>query len=398
MRSKVTQPLHIPNEFGKVLIWRTEWLSYSETFIELQTRNLARFQGVRAGYTINSTGRDLGAFPILAQSKIVSTIQRLLLSRLGYSTSLRKLVRDSGVNAVHAHFGPDAISISKFCRRHSLPLLVTLHGYDVSAMATGKGRRIRVYRRRLSGMMKAASKIICVSDYILRLAISLGAPPEKTQVHYVGVEVPAKISPKRPGRDMLFVGRLVEKKGVEDLLSAIALLPDDLKNATLDVIGQGPLLSALEVRARELEINVNFLGAQDHADVLEAVSTSKIVVVPSKQSTGGDVEGLPTIVMEAMSRGIPVVGTCHSGIPEAIRHGVDGLLSPESDPVSLSKNLAHLLSDESEATAMGTAARSRAQSQFDISRQARSLDQIYEDALHGPRHASMPMDRKRSQT
>lgn len=363
-----------------VLIWRTEWLSYSETFIELQARNLRRTRAVFAGLTLNDIGENLGANRVVSRTRLLGTIGRLGLSRLGLSSSLRSLIRRENVKVIHAHFGPDAVTITNFCRRHSIPLVLTLHGYDVSSMATGSDRRTAAYRRKLKVAMDYASTIICVSEHIRGLAVLLGSPEHKTVVHHIGVEIPSQIptTPSRAG--LVFVGRLVEKKGLDDLLGALALLPEHLRQTALTVIGRGPLLDEMTNQAKELGLNVEFRGALAHSEVLSAISSAAVVVVPSRKATGGDVEGLPTVIMEAMSRGIPVVGTRHSGIPEAIRHGYEGLLSDERDVEGLAANLKRLLSNPQELESMAALARTRSEQMFDISVQARALDVIYADA------------------
>lgn len=372
------------NSGGKlrVLIWRTEWLSYSETFIELQARNLEESQPIFAGISIDEIGLRLGAKAVTSRFRIIRRLQRYTLSRFGISRKLDTFVKNERIQIIHAHFGPDATAIYKFCRRNSIPLVMTLHGYDVSSMAVGQDSKSRKYRHKLAAAMQYASRIICVSEYIRTLAIGLGARADATVVHYVGVEIPTAVSTNPNGNGLLFVGRLVEKKGLDDLLEAISVLPGRLRQTTLTVIGRGPLAKDLQSRARSLGLNVLFRGALPHADVLNEISSAAAVVVPSKASVGGDVEGLPTVIMEAMARGIPVIGTYHSGIPEAVRDGKDGLLSPERDSRALAANLERLMAQPEELVNMGVSARERAKELFDVSIQSRSLDRIFAAVHH----------------
>lgn len=370
----------VSNTKLNVLIWRTEWLSYSETFIELQARNLRKSRPIFAGLSVNDTGRQLGATSVIPQSTSLGRLGRLLLSRLGLSPGLSSLIGSENVQIVHAHFGPDAVSIWRFCRRNSVPLVLTLHGYDVSSMATGSDFRTVKYRRKLKAAMNYASTVICVSEHIRNLAVELGSPADRTIVHHIGVEIPPASSVVRNREGLVFVGRLVEKKGLDDLLAALALLPHDLRRTNLTVIGQGPLLKEMRAHAEFLGLSVDFRGALPHSEVLDAIASASVVVVPSRQASGGDVEGLPTVVMEAMSRGVPVVGTRHSGIPEAVRHGYEGLLSDEGDIEGLAANLKRLLQDAGDLDSMGRSARARAADMFDISFQSAALDSIYASA------------------
>lgn len=364
-----------------VLIWRTQWLSYSETFVELQARNLPQSSAVYAGLSLDDRGRELGARSVVTRGRFIGALERLVLSRLGRSSRLLDIVRARNIDVIHAHFGPDAVFISKFCRRYSIPLVLTLHGYDVSSMATGSSWRVRRYRGRLKETMSYASAVICVSGHVRRLALELGSPPERSLVHYVGVEIPTTARNDGPRKGLLFVGRLVEKKGLVDLIRALARVDPPQRDTPLTVIGRGPLEDELKQLAEKLALNITFRGALPHSKVLQEITSATAVVVPSRQASGGDVEGLPTVIMEALSRGIPVIGTRHSGIPEAVRDGLEGLLSAEGDVDGLAANLNKFLAGSPEEhQRMATLARARAEQLFDVRVQASSLEDLYAGA------------------
>ena len=118
---------------------------------------------------------------------------------------------------------------------------------------------------------------------------------------------------------MLFVGRLIEKKGLGDLLDAMTAVPD----ARLLIVGDGPLRPELEAEAR-LRVAAEFAGWLAPEDVARRFEEARVLCVPSRRAASGDAEGLPTVILEAGARGLPTVGTRHSGIPEAIADAAAG--------------------------------------------------------------------------
>jgi glycosyltransferase involved in cell wall biosynthesis len=177
--------------------------------------------------------------------------------------------------------------------------------------------------------------------------------------------------------DVVFVGRFVEKKGIDDLLSALASIRAAKPRAVL--IGDGPLEPQMRARAADLGVQATFLGAQPPAEVARHLAASRMLVAPSRTARDGDTEGLPTTILEAAAVGLPVVSTRHSGIPEAVVDGETGLLGAEADPVALAGNIARLLDDEDLRRRLGRAARERVRARFDLSAQTERLEALYDE-------------------
>jgi glycosyltransferase involved in cell wall biosynthesis len=177
---------------------------------------------------------------------------------------------------------------------------------------------------------------------------------------------------------VLFVGRLVEKKGCEDLLRAVAA---GVRSAKLTIIGDGPLREALSRLARELDVPADFLGAQPHERVHDEMRRAQLVALPSRTAADGDQEGLPVVALEAAASGRPVVGYRHSGIPEAVIDGHTGLLALEGDVAGLAAVLAELLDDPDRSQAMGTMARDRATQLFDLTATTARIEDVYDRVL-----------------
>ena len=370
---------------GSVVIWRSALLSASETFIRNQGDALRRWRPAYLGATrVDSPltrDSDVIIFPAAADRRAF-----LRLRLTGTSPRLRRMLAAARPQLVHAHFGGDGWLISRSARSLGVPLVVTVHGHDVTRQAHSTGVRGVRYRRNLATVFARATMIIAVSEVIRDRAVRWGADPAKVRVHHTGVPVGAAV-PVLPKRwDVVFVGRFVEKKGIDDLLAALAGLPLIRPRALL--IGDGPLLPRMRAHAAELGVDATFLGAQPPSEVNRRLAESLMLAAPSRTASDGDTEGLPTAILEAAALGLPVVSTVHSGIPEAVVDGVTGLLSAERDPPALARNIARLLVDGDLRDRLGRQARARAEARFDIVAQTRLLEDVYDEvaALHlGPR-------------
>jgi colanic acid/amylovoran biosynthesis glycosyltransferase len=169
---------------------------------------------------------------------------------------------------------------------------------------------------------------------------------------------------------VLTVGRLVEKKGVDLGLAAVATLAAQGVIVHYDIVGDGPLRASLEVAAGRLGLGgrVVFHGWQNQAAVARLMAGSDVLLAPSRTDSAGDQEGIPVTLMEAMASGLPVVSTRHSGIPELIDHGVSGWLAEEGDVAGLIEGLARLEGDPYLALRFGRAARERIAADYDVVR------------------------------
>ena len=346
-------------------------LSASETFVRNQADHLTRWHPVFVGATKVTSplarDTDVIAFP--------SARSFLRLRLTGTSPVLHRALAAQRPDLVHAHFGGDGWLVSGAAARLDVPLIVTLHGHDVTRQPRSPGAHGVRYRRNLRGVFRRAALLIAVSDEIRRQALHWGADPGRIRVHHTGVPVPAA-PPTAPKRwDVAFVGRFVEKKGADDLLAALATLGGGTKAL---FIGDGPLLPAMRAYAAELRVDATFLGAQPPAEVYRLLGESRILAAPSRTARDGDTEGLPTTIVEAAALGLPVVATLHSGIPEAVLDGSTGLLCPEGDRAALAANLRKLLADEGLQRSMGAAARAHAVANFDVATQSRRLEDVYD--------------------
>ena len=168
---------------------------------------------------------------------------------------------------------------------------------------------------------------------------------------------------------LISVGRLVAKKGYDDLIAALARLPDVL-NWRLVHIGGGPLKDQLKPEAERKGIadRIIWMGKRDQSEVIEALRSADLFVLPSKIAADGDRDGLPNVLMEAASQKLPILSTSVSAIPEFIDDGVHGRLVPPGDPAALSDALASMISDVTFRTSLAGNAYDRLVAEFGMER------------------------------
>lgn len=282
-------------------------------------------------------------------------------------------VRRQEAAVVNPHWIVPAGAIARAVRAVTkVPYVVTVHGADAYTL---RGRAGRWLKRRVLGR---AAAVLPVSGDIAR-ALGLGDAP----VLRMGVDcaaIRAAVGVRRPQQGRLvYVGRLADKKGVDVLVEALARLD----GAHLDVIGDGPDRAALEAQARRLgvEDRVRFLGKLPRADVLSALATAHLVVIPSRVGAGGDMDGTPVVLCEAMAAGVPVVASDLGGLGECIADGVDGLLVPPGDVDALAAVLSQALTGAVDLAALGEAAADTAQRTLDIAEVGAAYAEVFDAAI-----------------
>jgi glycosyltransferase involved in cell wall biosynthesis len=240
-----------------------------------------------------------------------------------------------------------------------------------------------LYLRRRNELWDKAALFLCISDFILRKAVEKGFPREKLCRVYTGTDLGLFQfhSVPRDHNMILFVGRLVEKKGCNYLLDALAEVRKVRPEVRLVLIGAGPLEQTLRHRAETEMLPCEFLGMQSTAVVKESMARARVFCVPSVAAANGDSEGLGMVFIEALAMGTPVASFDHGGIAEVVKHGKSGLLAPEADHRTLAANLLRLLSDDQLWKSLSDQGRHDVQNRFDIVKQTVQLEEIYLQAI-----------------
>jgi colanic acid/amylovoran biosynthesis glycosyltransferase len=395
-----------------VLIYRDTLLPPSETFIPAQVGALDRFAAVYVG-TRREPGLALAASTnCLGEGDRFSPLWKTLFKTTGQIPPgwLDRLRRHQP-QLIHAHFGPDGTFALPLARALDIPLVVTFHGYDATLAAPSgtlsrsplflarqfiqqRGTFYREqYLRRRSQLFAEADCILAVSQFIADRLHQAGCPESKLRVHYIGIDrhqfAPRTLASPPGPPIILFVGRLVEKKGAADLIQAYAQLQTTTQLAEpprLVIIGDGPLRSDLETQAQSLNLKAEFLGHQPPESVRQWLSQAQIFCVPSRTARSGDTEGLGMVFAEAQSMGIPIVSCRSGGVPEIVRDGKTGLLVPEANPTALAAALDRILSDRPLRNNLSTAGPPWIADRFDLQTNTAALEQIYDEVLanHSP--------------
>jgi glycosyltransferase involved in cell wall biosynthesis len=228
-----------------------------------------------------------------------------------------------------------------------------------------------------------AVHFIAVSKAIRARAIEYGIPAEKVIVRYIGVDTsvfrpgPIPISERR--KRILFVGRLVEKKGTEYLIRAFAQVRNKVIDAELVIAGDGPLRESLVALARSLNIPVDFRGAVSSDEVKQQMHQARVFCLPSIIAGNGDAEGLPIVILEAQASGVPVVTSAKGGVGEAVLHNDTGMVFEEGMVNMLTHHLTVLLNDADLATTFSARARIQVAAQFSLTSCSGTLETTYEE-------------------
>ena len=297
------------------------------------------------------------------------------------AVELAGAIRRSGLEHLHAHFGSIAAEVARLAARLTgITYSFTAHAKDIF--------HEDVVPAELATKLREAHTAVTVSEFnkahlrtefgpdaagVVRLynSVDLEAFPFATTGETSG---PARIAA---------VGRLVEKKGFGDLVTAVAALVDEGRDVHLDLVGTGPLEAALTEQVRELGLtdHVTMRGALPQTSVREIVADASVFAAPCVIGADGNRDGLPTVLLEALALGTPAVSTPVTGIPEIVRHEETGLLVPESDPTALAAALARTLDDPAGSAERSRAARALLEADFDFRDHAVTLQGIFREAI-----------------
>ncbi len=296
------------------------------------------------------------------------------------AAALARAARARGVTHLHAHFGSLATTVAQLAASFAgITYSFTAHAKDIFHQSVDSAD--------LARKLADASAAVTVSDYNAEVLREL-CPGADVRCIYNGIELeafPYSEPAERPAR-VVAVGRLVEKKGFDQLVDAVAVLRAAGRELQCDIVGTGELQAELAAHIERLDLSdrVRLLGPRTQAEVREIVSGAAVCAVPCRVGTDGNRDGLPTVLIEAMALGTPCVSTPVTGIPEIVRHGETGLLVPEGDPAALASALERLLAEPDLRTQLARAARELIESSFDLDRNAAMVRSVLVGAASAP--------------
>lgn len=273
---------------------------------------------------------------------------------------------------LHAHFANRSATVAHLASRLiKTPFSFTAHAFDIFR---------DVDRGALVRKLRAARFTATVSDYNVEyLKGILNGRPARIELVRNGIDLerfsPPAESPSDDPFTLLTVARLVEKKGLPTLIEACRLLRDRGCGFRAWIAGKGALKGTLERTIREADLGdrVHLLGPLTQGEVRERYHRAHALVLPCQVGEDGNKDGLPVSIVEALASGLPVVSTPVTGIPEAVHHGVNGLLVAERDPIALADALEKLMKDAELRERLAAAARPSVVAAYDQEATAEQL-------------------------
>lgn len=294
------------------------------------------------------------------------------------------MLRQQPYDIVHCHFGSIGLKGMWLQDIGVLQgkLLVVFHAIDITWDIQRLGERI--YDR----LFEKGDLFLPISKLWQHRLIELGCDESKIIVHRMGIDCSKfSFTPRKLPDDgrvrILTIARLVEKKGVEYGIRAIAKLCQIKPEIEYNIVGNGPLQKNLQQLIEKLNVkdNVRLIGWKQHEEIVEILDRTSILLAPSITSEEGDREGIPVSIMEAMAMGLPIVSTQHSGIPELVEDGISGFLVPEKDVEALAEKLTYLIEHPHLWPQMGQAGRAYVEEHYDINKLNNKLVEIYQKLL-----------------
>lgn len=298
---------------------------------------------------------------------------RLASWKLAYqflaATKLARILKRENCTHLHVHFAHTPAQIGMYASALSgIPFTITAHANDIFE------RGLLLHRK-----AERAVRMLTISAYNQRYLESLGIPRERLAVVRCGVSFSVKLKPASAGDRGSFrigaLGRMVEKKGFDTLSRAVSVLKRSGHAVELRIAGDGPLRPDLERLVQELGIAeiTRFEGSLPHHQVADWMQQLDAFVLACKKDKNGDMDGIPVVLMEAMSQSVPVISTRLSGIPELVVHEKTGLLAEPNDHADLARQIGRLIESAELCAKMTARAREHVMHEFS---QSTNLDRL----------------------
>ena len=305
--------------------------------------------------------------------------RRALKNPLGYA---KRVIRKEDIKLIHAHFGPVGNIYLPLSISLKIPLITTFYGYDLSCEDI-----IDKHKTAYTQLFEEGTLFLVEGPYMRERLVSIGCPDEKILIQRIAIDLEQytyKIRSwdgKRQIR-LLFVGRFVEKKGLEYAIKALAKIKKDY-SFQFRIIGGGDLEENLRSLAMRLDLTkeIVWLGIQPHRKVIEEIQKCDILIQPSITAKNGDSEGgAPTIILEAQACGVPVIATSHADIPYVTVSNESALLSPERNVKHLADHIRYLFDNPFAWAKMGMQGRKHVEEFHNVRKEVMTLEKIYKKA------------------
>ena len=265
---------------------------------------------------------------------------------LSQLTVLRRIVRYQHIDVIHAHWLiPQGltVAIASLVMKNGPPMICTSHGGDLLGL---NGWLLRSIKR---WVIRRSAQLTVVSRAMAAYALSQGARPERLHTISMGVDTINRFTPdisvSRATNELLFVGRLVEKKGCAYLLAAMPEILRHFPDTRLSIVGSGAMKKTLKWQVENIGIAhaVTFHCAVNNAELPNWYRRATIFIAPSIVTSQGDQEGLGLVLVEALACGCPVIASDLPAIQDVVIDGVTGVLVQHQDSAGVARAVVALL-------------------------------------------------------
>jgi len=311
---------------------------------------------------------------------------------LWFTYAIAPLLETPAYDIIHAQFGTDGLTSLALRNIGALrgKLITTFRGYDISTYVQAKGKDV------YHSLFQSGDFFLANCEFFRQRAIALGCDPAQIKVHGSGIDCRRfAFKPRQPAADgvtrIVTTGRLVEKKGIEYSIRAIAQLLQRYPRLEYTIVGDGELRPELEQLIQSLGVGdrIHLCGRKQQQELIELLDQAHLFVAPSVTAADGNQDAPVNVLKEAMAMGLPVVSTLHGGIPELVEDGISGFLVPERDVEALRDRLEYLVTHPERWPEMGLAGRTFVETHFDIERLNDRLVDLYQQVLASPNQPSI---------
>ncbi|KKD36536.1 glycosyltransferase [Limnoraphis robusta] len=285
---------------------------------------------------------------------------------------------------IHCQFGTQSYRGMSFrtINDPKAKLITTFRGDDISRFVKERGKK--VYQK----LFHTGNCFLANCEFFKRRVVELGCDESQVFVHRSGLDssrftFTPRYFPNDEKIRIVTTGRLVEKKGIEYSIRAVAQQALVYSNIEYNIIGDGPLKDRLQTLINNLNAHkfIHLLGWKDENEIIEILNQSQIFLAPSVTAKDGNQDAPINVLKEAMAMGLPVISTYHGGIPELVEDGVSGFLVPERDAETLAEKLGILIKNPQLWLEMGKAGRTYVEEHYDLNKLNDILVEIYQQTL-----------------
>lgn len=358
--------------------------SYSETFIRDHIFQLKPVETLTGGWLpfIDLKGNSI--FTGLLKIELVrGGLRRYFPTfyRYFFGRALVKFLRKNKIEVILAEYGITTYYLSETCKKLGIKLVAHFHGFDAFEHKT-----VEKFEKKYLEMSEVCSAIIVVSEDMKLQLVNLGISTDKIIVNSCGVDTDkfTQIDPSKNGNIIVFTGRFTAKKNPVNTIKAFAIVLEKIPDCVLWMIGDGELFDVCKtlVESLGIEKSVVFFGVKKPTEINQLLSEAKLFVQHSVRTETGDSEGTPVALLEAASKGLPIVSTRHGGIKQAVLENYNGFLVEEGDYLEMAEKIIYVISaDLHQVKQWGENSRHWAVENYRMEKQINKIQEVLQNSF-----------------